>query len=96
MRHEGTAQPGDWYVTPWGEHREVLAVWNAGVWIESVIEYQITSAKAGAPNYMRDSIAGLCALYGGALSADLRARERERKRLRLPVRKGAAHHGRTT
>jgi len=74
---EGRAVAGDWIRTPCGELLEVVSITNAGDLIEA-----IGSQFIHAPNYQRDSIAGLCVLFSsGTTGREKRNRERYLARL---------------
>ena len=73
----GQAKAGDLILAPDGELLEVVSVVNAGDLIEA-----IGSQVVDAPNYQRDSIAGMCVLFsGGTTGREKRNRERYLARL---------------
>jgi hypothetical protein len=82
-RYEGQAMAGDELVTPWGERRIVLSVVSAGDLIEAVVERRIAMR---APNFMRDSIAASCALFGATSAREKRDNERRRHRATKLIR----------
>ena len=70
---EGQAQVGDVLRLPSGELREVVAVIGAGDLIEMIVERDIA---LHAPNFLRDSIAGTCALHGSTTGREKRNHDR--------------------
>jgi hypothetical protein len=77
FRYEGQAQAGDYLRTPWGQVLQVVSVVSAGDLIEAVVERRIAMR---APNFMRDSIAASCALFGATSAREKRDNERRRHR----------------
>lgn len=82
---EGRAGVGDVIVTGWGEYRTVVAIINAGDLIEAIAEQSITMR---APNFRRDSISGVCVLFGQTSGRE--KRDFQRWRARVAAQKGAA------
>ncbi len=64
---------GDVIRTPWGEERIVVSVIGAGDLIEAIVERDIL---LHAPNFLRDSIAGTCALHGSTTGREKRNHDR--------------------
>ena len=74
---EGRAKAGDCVRTRHGDIVEIVSITNAGDLIEA-----IGSQFVHAPNYQRDSIAGLCVLFSsGTTGREKRNRERYLARL---------------
>lgn len=71
---EGKAQVGDYVRTPFGEIRQIVSIVNAGDLIEAIVERDIREVRA--PNFMRDSIAGICVLWGDTTGRERRNRQR--------------------
>jgi hypothetical protein len=73
---EGRAKAGDCVRTRHGDIVEIVSITNAGDLIEA-----IGSQVVMAPNYTRDSIAGMCVLWGSTTGREKRNRERYLARL---------------
>jgi hypothetical protein len=86
MARDSNAQPGQSFLTPFGEWRTLVSATSAGLWIEAQVEQQIKQFK-GTPSFTRDSITGRCAMYGERSGRDKRNIERARLRNNKPVRK---------
>lgn len=86
MKRDSNAQPGDCFLTPFGEWRILVSASSAGLCIEAQVEQEITSFK-GTPNFTRDSTAATCALHGERSGRDKRNFERARLRNSKPIRK---------
>lgn len=87
MVYDSNAQPGQVFRTPWGEFRTLVSVTSAGLYIEAKVAQQIKDFK-GTPSFTRDSIAGLCALYGSStIRRERRDLERAKLRANKPIRK---------
>ena len=71
--------PGDVYVTAYGERRQVIAIHQAGTFLEALSAQEITRPTS--------STIGLCVLVGTATSRERRDLERLRRRLTKPIRK---------
>jgi hypothetical protein len=80
---EGRAVAGDLVRTYHGDLREVIAITSAGTWLEARADAEIS---ADAPNYLRDSIAGACALHGGTAGRERQTIARAKRRAAKPVR----------
>lgn len=87
MAYDSNAQPGQSFLTPWGEWRTVVSVTSAGLYIEARVAQQIREFK-GTPSFTRDSIAGMCAMYGSStVRRERRDIERAKLRANKPIRK---------
>jgi hypothetical protein len=81
--YEGKAKAGDLIRTWWGQELIVVSVVGAGDLIEAVVERRIAMR---APNFMRDSIAASCALWGATSAREKRDNERRRHRATKLIR----------
>jgi hypothetical protein len=93
VTYEGRAQPGDTFRTPWGEWRTIVSATSAGMWITAKVEQDIQDYH-GTPNFMRDSIAGLCCLFAPQTTGrEKRNLERAKARNSKPIRRVTVSDG---